>query len=329
MGNYHDQIGADGRPNLGFDGIDALPVKRLDSKMLFDPFEEQFNLPPTFVIVCNLFGVAVSDIGKKDNILIFFGIDKMDATKIVRIMLFGLVTGKPNHLITLQPCGSVDWGRGFSIKLQILFGSHDKSTTNLMHLIQSLEVYVRTIHDVNATGIDRNQIQDVHIMSSTIGYVNERWDRAFYVHKCMEFNSSLVLAKFSPRKQRQTQIDGGRIQGVDRLGNCVQIPVFYVKTKGLVDENHGQFMIDLPGTVGIGSRQGITSHIGSDAHMVTSLTEGIQRGGQISQTFTEGELSEAQTEKLSPACKFLYTIISFVLGNNLSKFVFRNNIHKL
>ena len=329
MGNYHDQIGADGRPDLGFDGIDASPIKCLDSKMLFDPFEEQFNLPPAFVIICDLFGVAVGNIGKKDNILIVFGIDKMDATKIVRIMIFGLVTGKPNNLIALQSCVSVDWSRGFPIKLQILFGPHDKSTANLMHLIQSLEVNVCTIHDINTTGVNRNQIQNVHIVSSTIGYVNERRNRAFYIHKSMKLNSSLMLAKFSPREQRQTQIDGGRIQGIDRLGNRIQIPIFYMKAKGLVDENHGQFMIDLPGTVGIGSRQGITSHIGSDAHMVTSLTEGIQRGGQISQTFTEGELSEAQAKKLSPACKFLYTIISFVLGNNLSKFVFRNNIHKL
>jgi hypothetical protein len=40
MGNYHDQIGTDGCPDLSFDGIDALPIKRLDSQVLFDPFEE-------------------------------------------------------------------------------------------------------------------------------------------------------------------------------------------------------------------------------------------------------------------------------------------------
>jgi hypothetical protein len=32
-------------PDLGLDGIVACAVENFDSKMLFDPFEEQFDLP--------------------------------------------------------------------------------------------------------------------------------------------------------------------------------------------------------------------------------------------------------------------------------------------
>ena len=41
----------DGNMNLNTHGIVALSPERLDSKMLLDPFEEQFDLPPVFINV--------------------------------------------------------------------------------------------------------------------------------------------------------------------------------------------------------------------------------------------------------------------------------------
>ena len=35
----------DGNPNLSFHGVLGSTVKRLDPKILFDPFEEQLDLP--------------------------------------------------------------------------------------------------------------------------------------------------------------------------------------------------------------------------------------------------------------------------------------------
>ena len=45
----HQHIHADGNPNLGLDGIDAGAEKGFDAQILLDPFEEQFDLPATFV----------------------------------------------------------------------------------------------------------------------------------------------------------------------------------------------------------------------------------------------------------------------------------------
>jgi hypothetical protein len=44
----HD-IDADRNPDLGFHGVVAGAVEVLNPQMLFDPFEEQFNLPTTFI----------------------------------------------------------------------------------------------------------------------------------------------------------------------------------------------------------------------------------------------------------------------------------------
>ena len=47
--NGHKDIHADGNPDLGFHRVVAGAVKGFDSQMLFDPFEEQFDLPAALV----------------------------------------------------------------------------------------------------------------------------------------------------------------------------------------------------------------------------------------------------------------------------------------
>ena len=43
--NRHEQISTHGGPNLCFDGILTGPIESLYFEMLFDPLEEEFNLP--------------------------------------------------------------------------------------------------------------------------------------------------------------------------------------------------------------------------------------------------------------------------------------------
>ena len=45
--NGHQHVNGDVNPDLGFNGILGGPIKRFDTKMLFDPFEEQLDLPAT------------------------------------------------------------------------------------------------------------------------------------------------------------------------------------------------------------------------------------------------------------------------------------------
>jgi hypothetical protein len=44
----HQHIYGDGNPDLSFHGVLGRSVERLDPKILFDPFEEQLDLPATF-----------------------------------------------------------------------------------------------------------------------------------------------------------------------------------------------------------------------------------------------------------------------------------------
>ena len=43
--NRNEHVNADGNPNLGLHGIVRGAEKPFDAQMLFDPFEEEFDLP--------------------------------------------------------------------------------------------------------------------------------------------------------------------------------------------------------------------------------------------------------------------------------------------
>ena len=49
LDNRHQHVHADCDPYLSFDRVDAGAKKRLDAKVLLDPFEEKFYLPAAFV----------------------------------------------------------------------------------------------------------------------------------------------------------------------------------------------------------------------------------------------------------------------------------------
>ncbi len=45
--NGHQHVNSDCNPDLGFDGILGGPIKRFDTEVLLDPFEEDLDLPAT------------------------------------------------------------------------------------------------------------------------------------------------------------------------------------------------------------------------------------------------------------------------------------------
>jgi len=296
MGNYNDQIGANSRPNLGLDGIDTLPVKRFNPKILFDPFEEQFDLPPAFVILADLFGVAISDIGKQNNILIIFRVDQPNPPQGFRITMFRFGTRQSNNLVALQAGRAIDRRGGFSVEPQILFGSNDEEASRVVQMIQTLVIQVPAVHNVDASGHNWDHIQDVHIVGLAIGDVNKGRYRTFQVHNCMNFNGGLVLTKRCPWEQRQTQVDRRGVQGFYRFGEVVVA----IELLGMSDQYHSQIMINLPGAVCIGIGQRTEWYLCFDSHMIATRAEGIEGGGEISEARAKGELSETHTKELIP-----------------------------
>lgn len=325
MGNYHDQIGADARPDLCFNGIYGLSIKRFDSQVLLNPFKEQFDLPATFVVVGDPSGVAPGDVGQKDNILLGLGIDQTNPTHRPRISSLGFGAGQPDDLIALQTAGRINRRGGFAIILQILFGPNYKPSTLAVQVVQTLKIQVSTIHNIDAAGQDRDHVQDLYIVGLAVGNMDKCGDGALQVHKSVQLNSGFTGTKLSPREQGKTQVDGRGIQDLYGFGQLV----FAIQGLGMGYQDYGQILIDLPRAMRVGVRKRTQRHVGFDAHMVAARSERGEGGRQIPQAVAKGELSETHTEKLIAARELLGAVITLVAIHYFSKFVCGNNIHKL
>jgi len=91
-----------GDPNLRFHRVLVHAEKGLDTQMLFDPFEKEFDLPTAFIKLCNGQRVNFKVVGKKAKTLFCFLVIENDIAHILRIILLRSHTSEPNRLITTQ-----------------------------------------------------------------------------------------------------------------------------------------------------------------------------------------------------------------------------------
>src|SRR5262245_62071620 len=128
----------------------------------------------------------------------------------------------------------------------------------------------------------------------------------------MQPNGGLVPAELSPWKQRQTKIDGRRIQGVDDL--------LEFHAEGFVDiqfaRERDQFFCEIgvdspiPNLISIGQR--ITRDRATDAHVVQLPWSRPQTRLDIAKTFSIRQLSKGHRRELIPAGETLDLIVSSV-----------------
>ena len=85
-------IDRDGNPDLGFQGVLGSTIERLDSKILFDPFEEQLDLPAALEKQSNRQGWQNKVVRQKNKATVFFDIEKTDPSKWIGIELRGFGT---------------------------------------------------------------------------------------------------------------------------------------------------------------------------------------------------------------------------------------------
>ena len=122
--------------------------------------------------------------------------------------------------------------------------------------------------------------------------VNERRDVAPQVQQRVQLDGGLGGAEQRPRKDRQAQVDGGCVQGVD--GVVELKPQVLVGIQRTGDANHGlcELGVDapVPALIGVGER--VARHPAANAHVIELVLVCAQTDFDIAQALAEGELSE-------------------------------------
>jgi len=79
--------------------VDTATIKSLDAQVLFDPLEEQFNVPTVFINLRYRHAIGLHVVAQKHKSLAGFTVNELDATNEFRIILDRIRTCESNFSI--------------------------------------------------------------------------------------------------------------------------------------------------------------------------------------------------------------------------------------
>jgi len=156
-------------------------------------------------------------------------------------------------LVGLDPGGFVDRSRIETSVPEVAFGPNDKEGRCLMDSIKATEIQIPTVDNIEGSWFEDQLIEDVDVVNFAMSDNNEEGNTSPEVQESVQFHSGFVGSEFGPRKKRQTQIDGGGIQGIGRLIQFDTEGIVGVEATLLADEDLGKIGIDsqIPDLIGM------------------------------------------------------------------------------
>ena len=128
----------------------------------------------------------------------------------------------------------------------------------------------------------------------------------------MEFNGGFGVAEVRPGEHGQTQVDGGRVEGVDGVIEFQSQVVVDVQGSGETDEGVSEVGIEAPVALLVGVGEGIAGHAAAQSHVIEFVPVRTQADLDIAQALAVGELGKSQTEELVDAGKGLDVAVALI-----------------
>jgi len=282
--------------------------------MLLDPFEKQFDLPTTAIKIGNALRRQVEVVGQKDQRLAL-GIFDLDASDRRWKMLLGIKAGQRTQLIA-DDAGRAVYRLGVSSsEAQIRLGSRYEKTAGLVQAMQSGEVEIAAIHDVERASLGNDLIEDIHIVQLAVADMDEAGNVAAQVEQRMQLDRRFGRTKRSPRKYRQAQIDSSGIQRVNRLGKVDAKRFVHVKRASYSDQALCEVGIDAPVSNRIRVGQRVARYRTAKAHVVELGGLAAQTGFDVAQALAVGQLRERHTQKLVETSEVFDLVLSVVTSD--------------
>ena len=293
----HHEVNADGDPDLGSHGVFAGAEEGFDSKVLLDPFEEEFDLPATLVNSCDGQCWEVEVVGQKDQPFSCFCIEVADTPKTFGIVDFSLSGAQPDRLVATQSCVLVD-GAGFQdIELRVALGSNHEVCLGLLDSEQAGEVEIAAVDHINTARLESDLIQEMDVVNRSIGNAHKNWDRAGQVELSVQFDGCFGSPEVGPRKHRKTQVDGRGIDSVNHLAEIQPVGVVGIESPGLADEDLRERFVNAPVAILVGIGQIGSGDVPANPHGV-EMSATAQTGFDVPKTLPKSDLRKSHREKL-------------------------------
>ena len=213
-------VGRDGNPYLRLDGVLCVAVKRLDAKVLFDPFKKQLHLPSLLVKSANRDGGQCKVVGQKLERLASLDIDERYTPEWLWVAQLGQNAGQSNVMIADQPNVVSNGKRLNQVCLHVAFRTRHKEGSRRMQFVESREVDVGFVHDIKRASLDvallAEQVEHFDVVHFAVADMNKTRNRALQIYQRMKLDCRFGRSKRSPVEQAQTQIYRRRVECVHR-----------------------------------------------------------------------------------------------------------------
>jgi len=330
FGDSDQQVGADGNPDLCFHRIGRVAVEGFDLQMLFDPLEKQLDRPALSIDFGDGVGWQDEIVGKEDEALVSSEIDEGDSAQSFGIGVGGFYSGQPNQLIAAYSRCFVGGTIGLHPSVnQILLGPHHEERRNLVDSVEPFEVVVSPIHGEDGTGLERDPVQCHDIVDFAGCQSHKAGDSATQIEQGMCLDCRLGLAKVSPWKDRQTQVDSNGVERKDSLIQVQREGLVLVEVSGTVDQMDAEVLIDQKVPLAVGIGQSRARDLAPETHPVEFVSMRMQTGLDVSQTIPARELGEGHREVLIPAGEVAHPTVSLISIDALVEFVTGDELEQL
>ena len=288
----------DADPDLGAHGVGRCAVEAFDPQVLFDPLEKQLDLPAATIEIGDGQCWQSKIVGKEHQVLAGCGIFESDPTQGGVEVLLGVKAREHDGLIADQSGAAID-GMGIAaLGFEIGFGTGDKEAFRLVQLIEPIEVDVTSVHDVESAGLGQQEIEDVDVVQFAVADVKERRDVAPQIQQRVQLDGCLGRAKRSPRKDRQTQVDGAGVQSVNRVLEIDTKGFFGIEATSDGDQRLGEVGVDAPVPTFVGIGQSAARDSALDPHVVELGLLCTQARFDVAQALPISQLGERHAKIL-------------------------------
>ena len=144
---------------------------------------------------------------------------------------------------------------GTSDIIEIGFGPGNEESGLLSKRMKAAKIDIGSIHDVKGAGLQGQFVQDTDVVDFAAGDADKAGNTATQIHKCMDFDGSLVAPELSPGEKRKAQVDGCGIEGVGGVIQGNAKILVGIKLSRVLDESLGKVGIDPPISVFVGFGQ--------------------------------------------------------------------------
>ena len=155
---------------------------------------------------------------------------------------------------------------------------------------------VSAVQDVEGAGLGDQLVEHPHVVPSAVADMDESWDIAAQIQEGVELDGGLGALERGPGEDREAEVDGGRVEGIDGVVELEAEAVLGIERPGDADQRLGEVGMDAPVAPLVGVGQGGAGDAPADAHVVELGVLGAQAGLDVAQALAIGQLREGHAQ---------------------------------